>query len=98
MWRPCFVLMALVCCGCSSPPVDEDESQVAAPSAKVILAEIARTGELSGETHIEEEIEKVRATDPKRAADLAKEYVRLTNLEDPDQLIQQAQRMLAMFK
>lgn len=98
MWRLFLVLIALALSGCGAAPVEEDESQVVGPSAKVVLSEIIRTGELSGETSIEEEIDKIRATDPKRATDLAKEYARLINLEESDQIIQQAQRMLAMFK
>jgi hypothetical protein len=67
------------------------------PSAKAILAEIAKTGELSGETHIEEEIEKIRSTDPSKAADLQRDYNQLSRLEEPDAIKLQANRLMGKF-
>lgn len=98
MLRTLLILMTLVGCGCSSPRPDEEvPDNPGGPSAKEILTEIAKTGELSGETHIEEEIEKIRATNPKHAGELLKEFGKLSNLDEPGQIKRQAQKMISMF-
>ena len=99
MWRTYLLWMTLLGFGCSSPLPDESVSDSSVgPSAKEILTEIAKTGELSGETHVEEEIEKIRATDPKHAGELQKEFGKLSNLEEPGQIKRQAQKLIKMFK
>lgn len=99
MWRMSLIVIALFSFGCGSPPAAvEDAAEGPTPTAREILTEIAKTGVLSGETHIEEEIEKIRATDPNRASNLGKEYDRLTTFEEVDEIKQQAQRMLELFK
>ena len=100
MSRTVVLLCLLLCAGCGSGvprPVAATGTPVPAPSAKQILAEIAKTGELSGETHIEEEIEKIRATDPSKAADLQREYNFLSRLEEQDAIKQQANKLMAKF-
>ena len=99
MRRTFLLVIVLVCLGCSSPvPVDDAPDDSSGPSAKEILAEIASTGELSGEAHVEEEIEKLRATDPKLAGELQKEFAKLSNLEEPGQIKRQAQKLMKMLK
>lgn len=101
MSRTLVLLSLLLCAGCGSgvpKPVRATGTPIPEPSAKEILAEIAKTGELSGETHIEEEIEKIRTTDPNKAADLHRDYSFLSRLEEPDAIKQQANKMLGKFK
>ncbi len=101
MSRTIVLLCLLLCAGCGSgvpKPVRVTGTPIPEPSAKEILAEIVKTGELSGETHIEEEIEKIRATDPNKAADLHRDYNVLSRLDEPDAIKHQANKMLAKFK
>ncbi|MBC7820204.1 MAG: hypothetical protein IAG10_25250 [Planctomycetaceae bacterium] len=99
MWRTLLVLSMLACCGCGSaaqsPPVTGTQQP---PSASELLTMMADSGTLIGEGLIEEEIERIRATDPKKANDLQKEYGVLCNLEEPEAIKQQAKKMQGKFK
>ena len=101
MSRVLVLLSVLLCSGCGGgvpKPVVVTGTPAPPTSAREILDEIARTGELSGETHIEEEIEKIRATDPNKAKDLHKDYGVLNHLDEPEAIKQQAKKMLAKLK
>ncbi len=101
MSRVMVLLSVLLCAGCGGgvpKPVPVTGTPAPPATAREILDEIAKTGVLSGETHIEEEIEKIRATDPNKAKDLHKDYGVLSNLEEPDAIKQQAKKMLAKVK
>lgn len=101
MSRFLVLLSALLCAGCGSgvpKPVPVTGTPVPPASAREILDEIAKTGVLSGETHIEEEIEKLRATDSNKAKELHKDYGVLNQLDEPEAIKQQAKKMLAKVK
>lgn len=101
MSRILIVLSLLLCSGCGSgvpKPVAATGAPIPDPSAQEILAEISKTGEVTGETHIEEAIEKIRATDPNKAKDLQRDYGILCNLEEPEEIMQQAKKMQGKFK
>lgn len=101
MWKLFIVLCLTACFGCGSGvpgPKPVTGTPRADPSLSEILKIIVETGEVTGETHIEEAIEKLRTTDATKAKDLENEYGRLTHLEEPDEIKQQANRMLTKFK
>jgi len=100
MSRAVVLLCLLLFAGCGSDvpkPIAVTGTPAPPPSAKEILAEIAKSGELTGETHIEEEIEKIRATNPNKAADLQREYNNLSRLEEPEAIKRQASRLMGRF-
>lgn len=91
-----FAVLGFIC-GCSGGDhaVKVEPAKVApTQSLKAGLNDIAQSGELgSGVETLDEEVEKLRATDAAKADELAKEMETLKSLNNPAKIKAQAKKM-----
>jgi hypothetical protein len=94
----CVALFFAAAVGCGAV-TDDDPVDVTPPSTteklKASLNDVAQTGQMgSGMMTIEQEIEKLRATDAAKADALKADYEQLKTMNNPAQAKAKAQEML----
>jgi len=100
IWASVLLVFALAVIGCSggTGPGPQKVQPVQVQPADAIrsaLESVAQTGQLGSEgLTIQENIEKLRASDPAKAEELAKDYEALQGMSDPAKVRAKAQEML----
>jgi hypothetical protein len=100
IWASILLVFALVVVGCSQGtgpgPQKVQPVQVQPTDAiRSALESVGKTGQLGSEgLTIQENIEKLRASDPAKAEELAKDYEALQGMSDPAKVKAKAQEML----
>lgn len=91
-----YAFLLCMCLGCSGGGATTEDPNIAPPAVpmKAMMEQIAESGEIGGSgMNFSEELEKLKAADPAKAAKVEKDLEELIKLMDPEAIKAKAKQI-----